>query len=68
MASTALSVRMTTAGRLRSQGSQKPPRALRDPGVMPLKRFPLACGAVPRISEPVVYSLVFRRTSMLIGA
>ena len=50
------------AGRFRSQGSQKPPRALRDPGAMPLKRFVLARGAVPRISAPVGRPPALRQT------
>ena len=62
MASTATSVRMTTAGWFRSQWGQKPPRALRDPGAMPLKRFVPACGKVTRISAPVECPLAFRQT------
>ncbi len=70
MASTALSVRMTRAGWFRSQWSQKPPRALRDPGAMPLKRFVPGCGAVPRISAPVVCPLAFRqmKTALILSS
>ena len=62
MASTALSARMTGPGRFRSQGSQKPPRALSDPGAMPLKPFVPAWCAVPRISAPVMSPPALRQT------
>ena len=54
-ASTALSTSSRASSGSSGAGSQKPPRALREPGAMPLKVRPSGAGRVPTSSAPTAW-------------